>query len=143
MIRDIINSNSGVNDVRFFATGDLGFGGIRYWNDNGDATYNATIAASGLGNIDPYAFNPNAETNNSYPELPRIPGRSRRKPTRPMCRARSSSTELAIPISGTLGVRYVDTDTMSSGYNRFRTAPVSSTFPRASVRVATPNGCLR
>jgi iron complex outermembrane recepter protein len=41
--------------------------------------------------------------------------------------------ELAVPVSGTLGVRYVDTDTNSSGFNRVQTgtgANVVVTFPR-------------
>ena len=38
VIAGIVDDNSGINDVPFFDTGDLGFdGGIKYWNDNGDA----------------------------------------------------------------------------------------------------------
>jgi TonB-dependent receptor len=40
-------------------------------------------------------------------------------------------TDLAVPISGTLGVRYVDTETLSSGFNRLNINNVVS-FPRAS-----------
>src|SRR5687768_16196260 len=67
VIAGIVNSNSGVNDVPFFDTGDLGFsGGIRQWNDNGDATYEATIAASGL-TMDPYGgVNSNVGTNGTF-----------------------------------------------------------------------------
>jgi iron complex outermembrane receptor protein len=131
VIQTIINSNSGANDVRFFDTGDLGFGGIRFWNDNGDATYNATIAASGLGNIDPHAFNPNAETNNSYQNYLDT-WEVEEKTNAAYVQGSFKFDSLAIPISGTLGVRLVDTDTLSSGYNRFRERPGVVTFPRAS-----------
>ncbi|MFC4307676.1 TonB-dependent receptor [Steroidobacter flavus] len=131
VIRDIIDNNSGVNDVRFFATGDLGFNGIRYWNDNGDATYNATIAASGLGNIDVHGFNPNTETNNSFQNYLDT-WEVEEKTNAAYLQSSFKFDGLAIPISGTLGVRYVDTETMSSGYNRIRHAPGVVTFPRAS-----------
>ncbi|WP_129648655.1 TonB-dependent receptor [Peristeroidobacter agariperforans] len=131
VIQDIINSNSGVNDVRFFETGGLGFGGIRYWNDNGDPTYDATIAASGLGNIDPYAFNPNAETNNSFQNYLDT-WEVEEKTNAAYVQGSFKFDGLAIPISGTLGVRYVDTDTLSLGYNRIKHGPGNVEFPRAS-----------
>ena len=59
-------TNSGVNGVPFFDTGDLGFpGGIKYWNDNGDATFDATVAASGL-TLDPYGPNSNPNTGGTF-----------------------------------------------------------------------------
>jgi TonB-dependent receptor len=132
VIQDIVNSNSGVNDVRFFATGDMGFGGgIRYWNDNGDATFNATIAASGLGSIDPYARNPNAGTNNSYQNFLDT-WEVEEKTNAAYVQGSFKFDELAIPISGTLGVRYVDTETMSAGFNRLNLGGGNVTFPRAS-----------
>ncbi|HEY5760832.1 MAG TPA: TonB-dependent receptor, partial [Steroidobacter sp.] len=132
VIQDIINSNSGANDVRFFATGDMGFGGgIRYWNDNGDATYNATIAASGLGGIDPYARNPNAGTNNSFQNFLDT-WEVEEKTNAAYLQGSFKFEELAIPISGTLGVRYVDTETMSAGFNRLNLGGGNVTFPRAS-----------
>lgn len=131
VIQDIINSNSGANDVRFFETGDLGFGGIRYWNDNGDPTYDATIVASGLGNIDPYAFNPNIETNNSFQNYLDT-WEVEEKTNAAYVQGSFKLDGLAIPISGTLGVRYVDTDTLSSGYNRIKHGPGNVEFPRAS-----------
>ncbi|GFE83323.1 TonB-dependent receptor [Steroidobacter agaridevorans] len=131
VIQDIINSNSGVNDIRFFETGALGFGGIRYWNDNGDPTYDATIAASGLGNIDPHAFNPNTETNNSFQNYLDT-WEVEEKTNAAYVQGSFKFDGLAIPISGTLGVRYVDTDTLSSGYNRIKHGPGDVEFPRAS-----------
>jgi TonB-dependent receptor len=133
VIQDIINSNSGINDVGFFATGDLGFGGgIRYWNDNNDATYNATIAASGLGNIDPYAPNPNAGTNNSFQNFLDT-WEVEEKTAAAYVQSSFKFDELPVPISGTLGVRYVDTETLSSGYNRFNQGGGVVSFPRASL----------
>jgi TonB-dependent receptor len=132
VIQDIINANSGVNDVRFFATGDMGFGGgIRYWNDNGDPTFTATIAASGLGNIDPYAANPNAGTNNSYQNFLDT-WEVEEKTNAAYLQGSFKFDELAIPISGTVGVRYVDTETMSAGFNRLNLGGGNVTFPRAS-----------
>lgn len=132
VIQDIIDSNSGVNDVRFFATGDMGFGGgVRYWNDNGDATYNATIAASGLGNIDPYAPNPNPGTNNSYQNYLDT-WEVEEKTNAAYLQGSFKFDEIAIPISGTLGVRYVDTETSSSGFNRLNLGGGNVIFPRAS-----------
>ena len=131
VIQNIINDNSGVNDVRFFATGDIGFGGgVRHWNDNNDATYNATIAASGLGSIDPQAFNPNADTNNSYQNY--LDSWDVEEKTKAAYLQGSFKfDELAVPISGTIGVRYVDTEVVSSGFSRIRLNNVVS-FPRAS-----------
>lgn len=131
VIQDIVNTHSGVNAVRFFATGDLGFGGIRYWNNNGDATYNATIDASGLGNIDPYAFNPNIETNNSFQNYLDT-WEVEETTNAAYLQGSFKFADLPIPISGTLGVRYVDTETMSTGYNRIKHGPGNVEFPRAS-----------
>ncbi len=130
-IQDIINGLSGVNDVPFFSTGDLGFGGgARYWNDNGDATYNATIAASGLGTLDPRAVNPNAGTNNSYQNFLDT-WEVEEKTRAAYLQGSFKFDELAIPIGGTLGVRYVDTETASTGFNRIQQGPVV-TFPVGS-----------
>ncbi|WP_218042788.1 TonB-dependent receptor [Steroidobacter gossypii] len=131
VIQDIVDTHSGINDVRFFATGDIGFGGgVRHWNDNGDATYNATIAASGLGNIDPYAFNPNTGTNNSFQNY--LDTWDVEEKTRAAYLQGSFNFDsLPIPISGTLGARYVDTETLSTGFTRTNQGGVF-TFGRAS-----------
>ena len=134
-ITNIIDTFSGVNDIGFFPTGDLGFGGgIRRWNDNGDATYDATVAASGLGSLDPHAFNPNPGTNNSYQNFLDT-WEVEEKTRAAYVQGSFGFPDLAIPISGTLGVRYVDTETLSTGYDRIQTgvAPnVQVSFPRAA-----------
>jgi TonB-dependent receptor len=128
-IQNILDSNSGINDVRFYDTSSLGFDSVRFWNDNGDATYNATIAASGLS-MDVHAANPNAETNNSYQNYLDT-WEVEEKTRAAYIQSSFEFEELPVPISGTLGVRYVDTETLSSGYNRIDTGP-ESFFPRAS-----------
>lgn len=127
-IQDIVDSFSGVNDVPFFATGDLGFdSGIRFWNDNGDDTYNATIAASGLS-LDPYAANQNAGTNGSYQNF--LDTWEVEEKTRAAYVQGSFRFEdFWVPVSGTLGVRYVDTETMSSGFNRFQQGSIVTFSP--------------
>jgi TonB-dependent receptor len=130
-IQDIVNNLSGVNDVPFFSTGDLGFGGgARVWNDNRDATYNATIAAIGLGSIDPRAVNPNSGTNNSYQNFLDT-WEVEEKTRAAYVQGSFKFDELAIPVSGTLGVRYVDTELLSTGFNRIQTGSVV-TFPPGS-----------
>jgi iron complex outermembrane receptor protein len=128
-IQNIVDSNSGINDVRFYDTSSLGFDSVRYWNDNGDATYDATIAASGLS-MDVHAFNPNGKTNNSYQNFLDT-WEVEEKTRAAYIQSSLEFRELPIPISGTLGVRYVDTDTLSSGFNRIDTGP-TAIFPRAS-----------
>lgn len=129
-IQNIVDSNSGVNDVRFYDTGDLGFQSVRFWNDNGDDTYNATVAASGLGSLDPRAVNPNARTNNSYQNFLDT-WEVEEKTNAAYIQASFEFLDFIVPVSGTLGVRYVDTETLSSGFNRIDTA-TTTTFPRAS-----------
>ncbi|HEY5809548.1 MAG TPA: TonB-dependent receptor, partial [Povalibacter sp.] len=133
-IQSVIDGNSGVNSVKFFDTGDLGFGGgIRYWNDNGDDTYNATVAASGL-TLDPYGVNPNPNTNGTFQNYLDT-WSVEEKTGGAYVQGSFAFEDLAVPISGTIGVRYVDTDTTSSGYNRVQTGSGASlvvTYPTAS-----------
>lgn len=129
-IQSIVDDFSGVNDVDFFKTGDLGFpGGIRAWNDNGDATYNATIAASGL-TMDPHGQNVNAGTNGTFQNYLDT-WEVEEDTNAAYVQASFRFEEWAVPMSGTLGVRYVDTDTLSSGYNRVQEG-ANITFPRGS-----------
>jgi iron complex outermembrane receptor protein len=129
VIAGIVNANSGTNDVPFFDTGDLGFGGgIKYWNDNGDATYEATIAASGLA-LDPYGANANPGTNGTFQnyldtwavEEETLAG---------YLQAEFKFDNDVIPVGALLGVRYFDTNTRSTGFNRVQQGAVI-TFPEA------------
>src|SRR3954463_9324269 len=55
-IEGIINANSTTNDIGFYSTGDLGFdNSVRFWNDNGNATIDAALAAAGA--VNPLAGN--------------------------------------------------------------------------------------
>jgi TonB-dependent receptor len=122
-IEGIVNTNSVTNDIPFFKTGDLGYsGGIRYWNNNTMATYNATLAAAGLQN-DVYGVNPNPNT------AERAGGQGsfqafldtwsvEEKSKSAYVQAAFDFQNLPVPVSGTLGVRVVDTKTVSTGYNR-------------------------
>jgi TonB-dependent receptor len=130
-IADIVNTHSGVNRVPFFDTGDLGFpGGIKYWNDNGDATYEATIDASGL-TMDPYGgVNVNPNTAGTFQNL--LDTWSVEETTLAgYVQAGFKFDNPVVPITALLGVRYFDTDTLSSGYTRVNSAGVVS-FPTAS-----------
>ena len=67
MIAGIVDTNSGINDVPFFDTGDLGFA----WRHQVSGTttemptYAATVAASGL-TMDPYGPNSNPNTDGTF-----------------------------------------------------------------------------
>ena len=112
VIAGIVNANSGINDVPFFDTGDLGFGGgIKYWNDNGDATYDATIAASGL-TMDPYGPNANPSTNGTFQNY--LDTWSVEEETLAgYLQAAFSFDNDVVPVSALVGVRYFDTNTLS------------------------------
>lgn len=122
-ITAIVDANSTVNDIPFFKTGDLGYsGGVRYWNDNTMATYQATLAASGLVN-DVHGINPNPNTaqtaggQGSFQAF--LDTWSVEEKTKSgYVQANFDFANLPVPVTGTLGVRVVDTKTVSTGYNR-------------------------
>jgi TonB-dependent receptor len=134
VIAGIVNNNSGVNDVPFFDTGDLGFGGgIKYWNDNGDATYQATIAASGL-TMDPYGTNANANTLGTFQNYLDT-WSVEEKTLAGYLQAAFSFDNDFVPVSALVGVRYFDTNTRADGFNRVATGAGAAqviTFPEAS-----------
>jgi len=127
-IAGIVDGNSGINDVPFFTTGDLGFPiGVQYWNDNGDATYDATIAASGLV-MDPYGgVNTNPNTGGTFQNFLDT-WTVEEKTLAGYLQAGFNFDNSVVPVSALLGVRYYDTNTVSSGYSRVTVAGVS-TFP--------------
>jgi iron complex outermembrane receptor protein len=134
VMADIVNTHSGVNSTPFFDTGDLGFpGGIKYWNDNGDATYEATIAASGL-EMDPYGANSNPNTLGTFQNFLDT-WSVEEKTLAGYLQAAFSFDNSVVPISALLGVRYFDTNTLSQGFTRVAvtTGGVQVvTFPEAS-----------
>jgi iron complex outermembrane receptor protein len=130
VIQNIIDSFSGVNDIEFFKTGDLGYDrGIRFWNDNRDATYDATVAASGL-TLDPHGVNSNINTNGTF-QAYLDTWKVEEKTKAAYVQGSFGFDSWPVPVKGTLGVRYVDTDTSSSGFNRLNVNNVI-TFPAGS-----------
>jgi len=130
----IVDANSGVNDVPFFDTGDLGFpAGIQYWNDNGDETYEATIAASGL-TMDPYGANSNPNTLGTFQNF--LDTWSVEEETLAgYLQAAFTFDNDFVPVSALVGVRYFDTNTLSEGFNRLAITTGGTTvvtFPEAS-----------
>jgi len=124
-LEQIVNTNSTTNSIPFFQTGDLGYsGGIRQWNDNTMATYAATLASAGLVN-DIYGVNPNINTAQTYGGTGSFQNfldtwSVEEKTKSAYVQANFDFHELPVPISGTLGVRVVDTETQSTGYNRIQ-----------------------
>jgi iron complex outermembrane recepter protein len=134
VIAGIVNDNSGVNGVPFFDTGDLGFpSGIQYWNDNGDATYDATVAASGL-TMDPYGPNANPNTGGTFQNWLDTWSVSEKTLAGYLQAAFSFDNEV-VPITVLAGVRYFDTNTLSEGYSQVATGSGAGrvvTFPAVS-----------
>jgi TonB-dependent receptor len=134
VIAGIVNSNSGVNSVPFFDTGDLGFpGGIKYWNDNGDATYDATVAASGL-TLDPYGPNSAPNSGGTFQNWLDTWSVSE-KTLAGYLQAAFSFDNDVVPITVLAGVRYFDTNTLSEGYSQVATGTGPTrvvTFPSVS-----------
>jgi TonB-dependent receptor len=131
-IANIVDTYSVTNEVEFFKTGDLGFeGGVRFWNNNGDDFYDAVVAASGVaGGNDPYAVNPAPNTNGTYQNFLET-WAVEEKTSAAYIQASFSFENFIVPVSGTVGTRYVDTDTLSTGFDRVQQG-TTITFPRAS-----------
>jgi iron complex outermembrane recepter protein len=136
-ITGLIGANSTINPIPFFKTGDLGFAnGTRYWIDNTDATVAAMLAAAGAvnplgGNLDVYGANPNANTNGTFRAYTSNWTVSE-KTTSWYGQAQFNFPEIKMPVSGTIGLRYVDTKTNSTGYTQ-QTAGTVVTFPITSI----------
>ena len=136
-IENIIDSTSRTNPLEFFSTGDLGYpNGTRYWNDNTDATIDAALAAAGAvnplaGTLNPFATNTNLNTQGTF--LSYLDNwKVEEKTTGYFTQAEFAFPGLALPLSGNVGVRYVDTNTSSSGYTRIQQGSVA-TFPLGSI----------
>jgi iron complex outermembrane recepter protein len=115
-ITGIIDQNSVVNPVPFFSTGSLGFNPISQWNDNTGATINAQLAAAGQ-NLDPYTVNPNANTGNSFFQY--LSNWAVTEKTNDWYgQGDFAFNDLSMPVSGSVGLRYVDTSTDSTGFTQ-------------------------
>lgn len=136
-ISGIVDSTARTNPLEFFSTGDLGYpNGTKYWNDNTNATVAAALAAAGAvnplaGNLDPFATNTNPNTLGTF--LAYLDNWSvEEKTTGYFTQVAFDFPDLGMPLSGNVGVRYVDTDTNSTGFTRVQQGAVV-TFPVGSI----------
>jgi TonB-dependent receptor len=136
-IEGVVNTYSTTNPLEYYSTGDLGYdGGVRYWNDNTNATVNAALGQAGqvnplAGNLDVTVPNTNPNTNGTF--LSYLDNWSvEEKTTGYFTQFDFAWSDLAMPVYGNLGVRYVKTDTSSSGYTRVQQG-TSITFPPGQI----------
>jgi TonB-dependent receptor len=136
-IEAIINTFSNTNGNGFYSTGDLGFdNSVRFWNDNTDGTISAALAAAGAvnplaGNLDVNVANTNPNTNGTF--VAYLDNWTvEEETTGAYTQFDFRFDDLKMPVSGNLGVRYVETDTLSTGYNRVQQGSVI-TFPRGEA----------
>ena len=132
-IEGIINDTARTNPLEYYSTGDLGFsGGVKYWNDNTYNTIDAALALAGsinplAGTLDPTVDNTNAGTNGTF--ISYLDNWSVEEKTLGYyTQIGFRFDELPMPISGNIGVRRVDTDTSSTGYQRIANG-ATVTFP--------------
>ena len=136
-IEGIVNDTSGVNPIEYYKTGDLGFSnGVQFWNDNTNATVAAALAAAGAvnplaGNLDVDAANTNAGTNGTF--IAYLDNWSVEEKTLGYyTQFDFDFSDLPMPISGNIGVRRVDTDTSSTGYQRIQNL-TNITYPIGTI----------
>jgi TonB-dependent receptor len=138
-IEGIINDTARTNPLEYYSTGDLGFSGVRYWNDNTYDTIDAALALAGTinplaGSLDPTVANTNVGTNGTF--IAYLDNWSVEEETLGYyTQVGFDFSELPMPISGNVGVRKVDTDTSSTGYQRFQqgTNVATATFPIGTI----------
>jgi iron complex outermembrane receptor protein len=130
-ITGIINSSSTLNPVPFYNTGDLGFSNfLQTWNDNTAATVAGTVSASGL-DLNQYATNPNPRTGGTFVSY--LDNWSVVEKTNAWFgQLEFMFPQLRVPVSGTVGLRYIDTRTNSTGYTQ-QTAGSNVTFQQGSI----------
>jgi iron complex outermembrane recepter protein len=161
-ITGILASNAGTNPIPFYNTGTLGFNDeARTWMDLNQDVVKATMAAaaaadplnaaSGLYNI--YDMSP--ANQNTYPA-------STFKTYLSNWTVGEGSNDfygmmsfdlvemLPLPVSGNLGLRYVETNTTTTGYSQNTTAKSTttkpsncpSTIPTSPAPFSTPSSCV-
>jgi TonB-dependent receptor len=130
-ITGIVDAGSTLNPVPFYNTGDLGFSNfLQTWNDNTAATVAGTLAASGQ-DLNQYAVNPNPRTNGTFVSY--LDNWSVTEKTNAWFgQLELAFPELRLPVSGTVGLRYIDTQTNSTGYTQ-QTAGTVVTFQQGSI----------
>ncbi|WP_140985738.1 TonB-dependent receptor [Asticcacaulis tiandongensis] len=117
-IQSIVNNTATKNDIAFFDTGDLGSsGGVRHWNALTMDTYAAILAEAGVTDgHDIYATNPNPNKEGSYQNFLDTWGVEEKT------KSAYIQIDFELPLfnftmDGNLGMRHVDTETLSTGYN--------------------------
>ena len=136
-IAQIIDQTSRTNPDPYFSTGDLGFSGVKYWNDNTYDTIAAALALAGsvnplAGNLDVTVPNTNAGTNNSF--IAWLDNWSVSEKTLGYFTQLSFDwDELPVPISANIGIRHVNTDTESTGYQRIANG-ANVSFPIGTIK---------
>ncbi|WP_310081922.1 TonB-dependent receptor [Caulobacter sp. BE254] len=142
-ISGIIDSTSVDNSSGFFRTGDLGYsGGVQSWNDNTLATYNAALTAAGLTN-DVHGVNPNRGTAQTAGGVGSFQAfldtwSVKEKTNSAYAQANFEFADFIVPVTGTLGVRVIDTKTTSTGFNRVQTG--TATAPIVNFVSASQDG---
>lgn len=125
-IQGIVDDTATVNKVPFYSTGDLGFSdNIRYWNSLTMGTVKEIMStAESLGSdYDPYDLttsNPNSGYNNTWTVY--LDNWVVSEATNAWYgEALFNFPDFYVPVSGNVGLRYVDTKTRSSGYTSVTT----------------------
>jgi TonB-dependent receptor len=134
IIPGIVDANATTNSVPFFEGGDLGYsGGITAWNNNGDATLAATLAAAGVtDNNNPYGTNPNANTGSSYRQwLQNFT--LNEKTSAVYFQASFAFPFMGLPVSGVIGDRVVTTKTLSTGFGQIKNGSALTFVPVSQV----------
>lgn len=137
-ITNILATTAGTNPIPFYNTGTLGFTDeARTWLDLNQNVANATMAAAaaaaplniGLYNIyDINGQNPNANTNSSFKTY--LSNWSVGEGTLDWYgQANFDFPDFYFPISGNVGLRYVDTNTTTTGYTQTTTAVSTGAHP--------------
>jgi iron complex outermembrane recepter protein len=123
-ITNILNSTAGTNPIPFYNTGNLGFDDeARTWIDQNQDTVLATIAAAAAAghptaNIyNMSAVNPNVDTQSSFRTW--LSNWTIGEGTTDWYgQANFDFPDFYLPVSGNFGVRYVDTNTTTTGYTQ-------------------------
>jgi TonB-dependent receptor len=161
-ITGILANNAGTNPIPFYNTGNLGFSDeARTWMDLNQNVVKATMAAaaaadplnvaSGLYNI----YDKSPANQNTYPAstfLSYLSNWSVGEGTHDMYGMASFdfADQLPLPVSGNFGLRYVETNTTTTGYAQNTTAKSTaakptncpSTIPTSPAPFSTPSTCI-
>lgn len=136
-IEGIVNTTAKVNKIPFYSTGDLGFSNnIRYWNALTLATGKSVMAAASAAGatdtnpMDLTTTNPNSGYNGTWKSY--LDNWTVSEATNGWYgQAMFDFPDLVVPVSGNLGMRFVDTNTRSTGYTK-NTSGSTITYPTDS-----------